>query len=1537
MKKYSAISAELAELVQSESRIPQLELGLRVGPGMQDLAKFEGRLTRAACPDPSSGNMQEIEMPEGGAEITASTKGNAQVLLRECRLRNCSHAYGIAIYTGPKTFIKQQSKKTSVKPVFLQSSINSFVRWMLLGQVGLCLIGAIRYAFFTDYLEGRAWYLQSEGYSLSDTVLRFFTFVQVTSNLIPISLYVSMEMARLAQKFFMERDDDMYHVTSSPNQENIPARVRASQLNDQLGQVTHIFSDKTGTLTANSFEFRKLSVGGFTYGSGTTEIAVISARGQARSEADRREVEKKEAILQLGIENMKRPGKIPHVNFVEEEHCERPLMDVVKGETPTVGPFGEDASARHRRQIHEMFLSFILCSTVDIEPGAGNSEAAYRLAGDSSDEICFCYAAFQFGYRLVCRTYTASGEPAYEIEYTDYSEPESSPNRTKRTRRILGALNEFNSARGMMSTVIDNPELPEDHPERVVVYAKGSDKMILQCLFQLKSTEELDRAIQEASTEEEREEARRTKERHEEQRWMREQTGNVIGEFSKDGLRTLAFARRPIARSEFLAWRPRVREARQRGKEIYEAHLNEFPGDEAGAEKKKKIEVSRVIGEVEKNMEYQGVVGYEDSLQEDVPNTISRLTDAGIKVYMLTGDKEGTAINIGYGTQMLTNESEVLSLTWDSRDRELFNPEDPDTPVEERVGLERSLLREVRAAVAAGHSTVDADADPDLDWEDSTEAGSPGDHSFEGDEDGRSTGSPTVISRDSEGHRPLHQRTPGRKNDGEANGAHHHGEVAVDVHKRAPFGYRRLEHPDVLSVVRTLCPVRSEETSRVDPGHQQEALGLVRALLAELKAAEAAIKDFREETNRKIKEEIRNSVVEFVLLLDLTLLMVKYAGGSSKPLALVLDEKSMNFLAGWPGYEEILANRGRFPKGLESESLIPQKMKRTALLQLAESCSAIIGARCQPSQKRMILELIKFEVPENCCLAIGDGANDVEMINASHVGVGIQGLEGNSAANAADYSIGQFRYLQKLLLVHGRWNYMRMCVLILFMFWKNALFTFAQFLFGEESAWSGQKIYPEAAAQGYNIFFTGVAVIIAASMDQDVDADSAQRFPYLYSAGRLRRHFNVGLALLWIGQAILEGGLILVFTTFAMVVAEDEGYAMSVFEFGSIVLTYVVAVVNLRLAVEVFQHELLFILGSFLSTASWPALAFLIDRLDHEGTRGSMTKVFGSGMFWMGVPIVLALILFPTFLRKIVATIFVPEYRTLVRETEMFIRGNQQSSDFFPMVESAETREKRRRGERVNRYNRELVRSNTPFDRRNRLTKIFVAADKKMKMYRKRKHIAGDPRPAVPEVGDLRWSEQEARLLLAPIGRSLREKLRSEERTRLAYPFHFYYNLSMRKRIQNLVQQGRLTAASVGLQSFPDDDVVMGVYEAGDSKGHEEEPHEPEEQWQTPARPSEPGDDAAAGAGALGGDTVAALGRHTVGESPVRIGSVDEGASPRRPASRWRHLRTRSHWRSRLEPMDIRADFTTDEHANDSLAELVLQMTSHSDARRTER
>lgn len=106
----------------------------------------------------------------------------------------------------------------------------------------------------------------------------------------------------------------------------------------------------------------------------------------------------------------------------------------------------------------------------------------------------------------------------------------------------------------------------------------------------------------------------------------------------------------------------------------------------------------------------------------------------------------------------------------------------------------------------------------------------------------------------------------------------------------------------------------------------------------------------------------------------------------------------------------------------------------------------LIACRVSPNQKAEIVKMIRSRHPKTTTLSIGDGANDVNMIMQAHVGVGISGLEGQQAARAADYAIGQFKYLRTLLLVHGREAYRKNSFLVCYMFYKNVLFVMPQFL-----------------------------------------------------------------------------------------------------------------------------------------------------------------------------------------------------------------------------------------------------------------------------------------------------------------------------------------------------------------------------------------------------------------------------------------------------------------------------------------------------------
>jgi len=189
--------------------------------------------------------------------------------------------------------------------------------------------------------------------------------------------------------------------------------------------------------------------------------------------------------------------------------------------------------------------------------------------------------------------------------------------------------------------------------------------------------------------------------------------------------------------------------------------------------------------------------------------------------------------------------------------------------------------------------------------------------------------------------------------------------------------------------------------------------------------------------------------------------------------------------------------------------IMKEKEMKKLFLEFSRTCLSVICCRMSPEQKREIVDLIKIGIPNSCTLAVGDGSNDVAMISTAHVGVGIYGVEGIQAVNASDYSVSQFKYLQILLLKHGRYNYQRTSTMISFIFYKSILNSFTMFWFICFCGISGQKIYTEVSIQFYDIAFTSAPILFYASYDKDVDVDDVLKHPTLYTSGIKNENFTV--------------------------------------------------------------------------------------------------------------------------------------------------------------------------------------------------------------------------------------------------------------------------------------------------------------------------------------------------------------------------------------------------------------------------------------------
>ena len=201
----------------------------------------------------------------------------------------------------------------------------------------------------------------------------------------------------------------------------------------------------------------------------------------------------------------------------------------------------------------------------------------------------------------------------------------------------------------------------------------------------------------------------------------------------------------------------------------------------------------------------------------------------------------------------------------------------------------------------------------------------------------------------------------------------------------------------------------------------------------------------------------------------------------------------------------------------------------------------MLACRVSPKQKAEVVLMVRNKHPRNTTLAIGDGANDVNMINAAHIGVGISGLEGQQAVKAADYAIGKFRFLKNLLFVHGREAYRRNSYATCYIFYKNILETAPIFFYGIWTIFSGTPIYHVILYNAFNPAFTSLPIIWFSTMDLEHTKEKLMSDPKLYKYGLRNLHFNIRIFLKWILYGFWQSSLILVFS-FYSIVKDSQNY-----------------------------------------------------------------------------------------------------------------------------------------------------------------------------------------------------------------------------------------------------------------------------------------------------------------------------------------------------------------------------------------------------------
>jgi phospholipid-transporting ATPase len=506
-----------------------------------DMSRLSGRL-RSEQPNSSLYTYEAtLTMHTGGGEKELPLSPD-QLLLRGATLRNTPWIHGIVVFTGHETKLMRNATATPIKRTAVERTVNMQILMLVGILIALSVVSSVGDLIIRETASGKLWYIDYGSYqAVKQFFMDIFTYWVLYSNLVPISLFVTIEIVKYFQAFLINSDMDMYY-----DKTDTPATCRTSSLVEELGQIEYIFSDKTGTLTCNQMEFKQCSIGGIQYAGEVPE--------------DRRAIGDDET--ETGIYDYKK------------------LQENLKSH-PT------------KFLIHHFLTLLATCHTViperrDEKPG----EIKYQAA--SPDEGALVEGAVMMGYQFTNRKprsvlITVDGQ---EFEYE------------------LLAVCEFNSTRKRMSTIFRCPD------GKVRIYCKGADTVILERLHP-------DNPIVEA-------------------------TLQHLEEYASDGLRTLCLAMREIPEDEFQQWL-----------QIHEKAATTVSGN-------RQDELDKASELIEKDFYLLGATAIEDRLQDGVPDTIHTLQAAGIKIWVLTGDRQETAINIGMSCKLISEDMTLLMVNEES-------------------------------------------------------------------------------------------------------------------------------------------------------------------------------------------------------------------------------------------------------------------------------------------------------------------------------------------------------------------------------------------------------------------------------------------------------------------------------------------------------------------------------------------------------------------------------------------------------------------------------------------------------------------------------------------------------------------------------------------------------------------------------------------------------------------------------------------------------------------------------------------------------
>lgn len=334
----------------------------------------------------------------------------------------------------------------------------------------------------------------------------------------------------------------------------------------------------------------------------------------------------------------------------------------------------------------------------------------------------------------------------------------------------------------------------------------------------------------------------------------------------------------------------------------------------------------------------------------------------------------------------------------------------------------------------------------------------------------------------------------------------------------------------------------------------------------------------------------------------------------------------------------------------------------TPFIELGTKADSVICCRASPSQKANMVLSVRLMDKKKVTLAIGDGANDIAMIQSADIGIGITGKEGLQAARSSDYSIAQFRYLLKLLLVHGRYNYIRTSKFVVCTFYKELLFYLSQVIYQRQTMFTGSSLYESWSLSMFNTLFTSLPVLCIGMFEKDLRPSTLLLFPELYSKGRDSQSFNLTVFIYWMVMATCQSLLVsflVVYVYGISALSDSTTYALSTLSFTSLVI-----VINTKCQIlEMKNITKINFAGWFTSVGGWMVWCCLLPALYGPSprkifyVRSAFFNHFGRDYTWWAAVFILTcmpvmLDLFVQSIRREVLPTETDDFQILEKDSE---------------------------------------------------------------------------------------------------------------------------------------------------------------------------------------------------------------------------------------------------------------------------------------------